>query len=216
MIDREFHIEEISRGRKKYINLIKELSDEQQDSALDLFNEELPSNFLGIIKKLSDELNFDREKVFIFLSGSVSEYTAYYRANQSIDDYLKSDEYEGIKDFMRRILSMEDSLGIISKCFYFETVLEETVGDISILTDFRPIYFKDPLKQPEYGIIKHNLNIEIVKYDGIENVVLSLRTDSLKRLKKVIERAINKEKTLENQLKENNIKIIRKGELINE
>lgn len=203
-------------SRKEFVETIKNLNEKEKKVILDVFRESFPDKFEEVVDRIKIGLKLDRDDVIDIILSFVSMYITYYQLSVSIDEYLDSELYEDIREFLKEILSMDESLGIVSKMLYLESVTGDPLVDATIITDLRPIYFKDPLKESEYGIIRHTLHLEVRKSGRLESIDLVLDNDSLKKLSKITERAQNKQKTLENQCKKNNIKIFKELEISNE
>ena len=137
----------------------------------------------------------------------------YIRSGESIKEFLENNLYDKIRDFLKDFLKLDKSLGIKAKIAYLEIENPNIIVSTHIITDFRPIYFKDPLMELKYGLIKHTLSFTFRETGGFKDIFFTLDRDDLKELSRLIERALNKEKTLEESCKKNDIRIFKGMEL---
>jgi hypothetical protein len=199
----------------EFIEIIKNLNAEEREKILIIIEEELPDNFNRAIKRIRESLDMDVDKAHRLFFGAFSNYITWNHFNESIEEFLDHEIYNEVRGFMEKILSMDKSIGILSKSLYLEFI-GDNLEDSSIITDIRPIFYEDPLKEPKYSVLMHTLDLRIFRSGDIERVHVNLNKESLRKLSRIVERALNKEKTLTDQCKKNNIKVFEGLSLKNE
>lgn len=195
----------------KFNEEIKELDERVRKVILDSLKKNLPDDYDATIDEILTNSDLDNKKVFDIIFGLISLYISHYHSGESIDEYLESQKYDETRDFFKEVLSGDDSIGIISKRIFLEVENFNTLSHSSITTDFRPIFFNDPLVEPQYGMIKHTISLAVNHSGGIKEIFITLDKQGLEDLSRVVERARNKEKTLENSCKKNKIKLFHRG-----
>ncbi len=195
----------------KFNEEIKELDERVRKVILDSLKKNLPDDYEATIDEIRTNSDLDNNKVTDIIFGLISLYITHYHSGESIEEYLESKKYDETRDFFKEVLSGDDSIGIISKRIFLEVENINTLSHTSITTDFRPIFFNDPLVEPQYGMIKHTIGLAVNHSRGIKEIYITLDKQSLEALSRVVERARNKEKTLENSCKKNKIKLFHRG-----
>jgi hypothetical protein len=163
---------------------IKELDEKARKNILESLKKNLPDDYDATINEIRNKTDLDKKKVVDIIFGLISLYITHYNSGE---------------------------IGIISKRIFLEVENINILFKINIITDFRPIYFNDPLVEPQYGMIKHTLSLGVQGSAGFKEIFITLDKQRLEELSRVVERARNKEKTLENSCKKNKIKLFHKG-----
>lgn len=200
---------------KRLIKDLNKLNEDQKEEIIEVFKTYLPEDMKGLLKKLKKNFGAEIGEVSGFVIGFFYLCLDYYKSNESINNFLEFRNFGNHQEFIKRLLDMDDSIGIISKLIFLESKNKSTLLDTNIITDLRPIYYNDPLIEPKYGIIKHTLYLEVVN-DQREEIYITLTDENLKKLSRAIERALNKEETLSNTCKKNNIKLFKGFKISNE
>jgi hypothetical protein len=101
-----------------------------------------------------------------------------------------------LKERLSRLLSLERSLGVTAKALYLAYQFPRHYHGAQVLTDARPVFTTNLAEPPAAFIISHTLQIQV--HDDGEDCrwFVMLNTDDLVDLKRVIERAIEKEQSL--------------------
>ncbi|MFX1257379.1 MAG: hypothetical protein ACFFAN_05950 [Promethearchaeota archaeon] len=195
---------------------IKELDDTARKVILESLKKNLPDDYDATIDDIRNNTNIDKNKVVDIVFGLINLYINQYHSGESIDEFLKGKKYDETRDFFKEVLIEDSSIGIISKRIFLEIENLNILIKTNIITDFRPIFFNDPLVEPQYGMIKHTLSLTVQDLVHFKDIFITLDKQGLEELSRVVERARNKEKTLENACKKNKIKLFHKGfEIIN-
>ncbi|HEX5503888.1 MAG TPA: hypothetical protein VFW96_14785 [Thermomicrobiales bacterium] len=100
------------------------------------------------------------------------------------------------KERLLRFLSLDQSLGITGKALYVFSQHEHTVHSFEVFTDVRPIFGSDIGVTPAAAVITHNLKVTYHEGDGLAEFFVALRPPDIVRLRKVLDRADRKAKTL--------------------
>lgn len=195
----------------KFNEEIKELDEMVRSIILNSLKKNLPDDYDATIDEIRTNSDLDNNKVIDIIFGLISLYISHYHSGESIDEYFESQMYDETRDFFKEVLSGDDSIGIISKRIFLELENINILFNSSITTDFRPIFFNDPLVEPQYGMIKHTIGLTVQCSEGIKEIFITLDKENLEDLSRVVERARNKEKTLENSCKKNKIKLFHRG-----
>ncbi len=148
----------------------------------------------------------------------------------SVEEFLKELE-EGIKDtnndniipanneweeymaFWRSILSMDKTIGLLAKAINIRKDYNNQYLDSKIYTEIRPIFSRHiNTDLANAAILYHNLKIEYKQALLPEHLFISLNPEDLRNLKKVIDRALEKEKNLIRLFELKDLKLINKRE----
>jgi len=217
------------RMPKKELGILKKfvlIPKKQQDYFINKLRILQPENPLGLIKEISEEVDLEEEDVRKFLDFVDSLYLNFYifnKSNRSPEDYIQEVVIESIKEsdieieindhtaeLLREILDMEDSIGVISKISSLKNENPNNFANVRIFTDLRHIYYKNPNKLPRFSLIKHNLVITYININSqLKEKFFTLDLDDLLELKRIIERAIEKEKTLKKLCDQKDIIILK-------
>lgn len=199
---------------------------EQQDLFIQKLNILSPESPLGVINEILENTDFKKEDIRKFLDFADSFYTNYYifnKYNKSPDEYIQEVLIDSItnmdieleinehtKNNLKQILEMEDSLGVVSKVSSLIKENPNNFANTHIITDLRHIYYNNPIRKPRYSLIKHTL---ILHYLDISNQFkekfYTLDLDDLLTLRRIVERAIEKEKSLKKLCDQKDIVIIK-------
>jgi len=209
----------------KVIEALKELSnesDENIDKYLNLIDNILPELSEEKIDKTIDLIEEDKDKFFNYLSFCINLYINYYHYGKSYNEFIDNvivymideldTEFEiGDREraILERIFKMDKSIGIFAKNSYLKQENPNNFLDSLIVSDFRYIFYNDPLIFPKFAHIKHSLRITYQKNEGIKQKVFTLNLEELEVLRACIDRAIEKENTLRKLAKEQKIIILK-------
>lgn len=217
------------RMPKKELGILKDfilIPKEQQDYFIDKLKTLQPENPLELISEISENVDLEEEDVRRFLKFIDSFYLNYYIFNKSIrsqDDYIQEviiDSVKGhdielqidehTKELLRQILDMEESIGIVSKVSSLINENPNNFANVRIITDLRHIYYNNPTKIPRYSLIKHNLVITYIDINSrLKEKFFTLELDDLLELRRIVERAIEKEKALKTLCDQKDIIILK-------
>ncbi len=217
MFKKKFIVSKKSAQVFKIHEIIKELDEKVKKVILDSLKKNLPDDYDATIDEIRNNSDLDKKFIVDLIFGLISLYLTQYRSGESIDEFLESKKYDETRDFLKEVLIGDDSIGIITKRIILEIENINNLSQSYITTDFRPIFFNDPLVEPQYGMIKHTFCLKVRGLTGVKEIFITLDKQSLEELSRVVERARNKEKTLENYCKKNEIKLFHEGfDIINE
>ncbi len=122
------------------------------------------------------------------------------KAAQSHDDkYLEEvDDWPRTEKRLHEILSLHRSLGLSAKAFDVIRETERLYCRARILTDVRPVFLADDPADAAASVVMHSLRLAY--HAGptrkVEHFFVSIETDDLKDLNRVIERALVKDETM--------------------
>ncbi len=199
---------------------------EQQDFFIQKLNKISPESPLGVITEILDNTDFDKQDIKKFLDFADSFYMNYYifnKYNKSPDDYIQEvvidsitdadielELNEHIKNNLKQILEMEDSLGVISKVSSLIKENPNNFANTRIITDLRHVYYNDPTRKPHYSLIKHTLTMYYLDIDNqFKEKFFTLDLNDLLTLRRIVNRAIKKEKSIKELCDQKDIIIIK-------
>ena len=128
-------------------------------------------------------------------------------ARESISGFLVP---EGV-DFEGRLAALlgVDAFGVIAlKAKELQTQAERVFVEARVLTDIRPIFGEDVLESPTGMIIVHTLKIVTHEGTGHKEFFAALDAEDITALKKTLERAEEKAKSLKGLLDKSGLKSI--------
>jgi|SRR5271157_3695821 len=121
-------------------------------------------------------------------------------------------DWKKLRKFFLSALSVEHSVGTAAKAGPVQTDHERIFCGARILTDLRPIYHFDISEKPSAATIVHMLKITHRDYyDRKHDLFFALDSNDLAILKQIVERAVEKEKTLRNVMKDSGVTILNAG-----
>lgn len=211
MFKKKYTISKKSPSTFKLNEDIKELDEKSRKIILESLKKNLPDDYDATIEEIRNNTDLGKKKVIDIIFGLISLYITHYHSGESIDEFLEGKKYDETRDFFKGVLIGDDSIGIISKRIFLDIENINILTKTNIITDFRPIFFNDPLVEPHYGMIKHTLSLTVQGPTGFKEIFITLEKQSLEELSRVVERAHNKEKTLESVCSKNKIKLFHKG-----
>lgn len=105
---------------------------------------------------------------------------------------------ESFTAFLTRVMSMDQSFGLVAKASDLLFESEHLTAGTRILTDVRPIFTNDKMNEPRAAIITHNLRISYASKEGENQGVMffALDHEDLVELRDLVTRAIEKEEKL--------------------
>jgi hypothetical protein len=197
----------------KLLNQILLWSEHDREFFLRKINElTLDFNFDELKKSIVENTKINEDEIKSVFSAIVLLYLNFFRSGKKIEIFLsdliypqrikeveKSSNIEidldKFESLLQKILTFEDTIGIIAKSSDLSTSNPNVLFNSQISTDLRYLFYKDLSKTPDYAILKHTLRIDHLDR-GVNSIYITLDSDGLQSLKKTIERAIQKEKTL--------------------
>lgn len=133
----------------------------------------------------------------------------------SVTEALKRDYpdlgEEANQKFIQRLgkfLSPDEVLGMTAKIGDVLTEHQRTFQDARVLTDLRPVFWKDVSSGPANFILVHSLKIVYQEAGEFKEFYLALDADDLKKLESTIVRAQSKAESTKKVLKSSNINVM--------
>jgi hypothetical protein len=112
-----------------------------------------------------------------------------------------------LRDRLTRLLDIE-ALNIAAKAALLHLEHEHRFCTARIVTDARPVYGTDVEASPSAMVIGHTLKISYHEGDDVKDIYIALRSSNLGELRKLIDRAEKKEKSLRAALQPTQIRLI--------
>lgn len=104
--------------------------------------------------------------------------------------------WEPLKRHLTDLLSLDQSLGISAKGYDIWQEQACLFCAARMLTDLRPIFGGDVKESPTAGVILHTLHLSYHEGETTEELFLALAPADIRELQRILERALQKEKTL--------------------
>lgn len=111
-----------------------------------------------------------------------------------------SHEVASSKDFLRDVLSLDTTLGIVSRGMSILLEQERLFSECRVFSDVRPVFDADLGAAPSAAVIVHKLKIDYQQDDENKSFFVSLDATDLMRLRDVVERAIKKDAGLRHSM----------------
>ncbi len=204
------------------------LSLNERNQIIDKINFISPESPMDIVDEIAKETALNQGQIREILDFLGHFYINYYAFHLTKEDFLEniissSLKYydmdlkidENIKESLKKVLEMENSLGILSKLTALSRDNPHLFALSRIITDLRHIYYNNPSKPPEYAFVKHSMIIEYLDNDNIlKDIVITMSYDDLLQLKEVVDRAIDKEQTIRNLSEKQGLKLLKEFEWV--
>jgi hypothetical protein len=117
-------------------------------------------------------------------------------------------DWSTFKDRLRGLLSLERSLGVTAKALFVAYQYPRHYHAGRILTDARPVFSSNASDEPAAFIINHNLKIDIHEEGEDREWFVTMNSADLEELKRVVDRAIAKEKSLTTSLEKTGASVL--------
>jgi len=121
----------------------------------------------------------------------------------------EQEEWQRLRIFLLHALSLEGILGTTAKAGIVLTEHERIFENARVMTDFRPIFHVDVSEKPNAGLIIHMLKITCRdKYSRKFDAYYALDSLDVEKLKAILDRAIEKGKTLQKAMGDAGLRIL--------
>ncbi len=137
--------------------------------------------------KLEKGLSFD--KFFDELFGAL-------KRTGNKDLQLSDEQASEFRKHLEELLSLDESLGVTTRALGVMVEHEHVWQSGRILTDLRPVFGADATEAPKAAVLIHNLRIAYRDGAHIKEFFVALDTEDLDQLRRVLERAFDKEASL--------------------
>lgn len=219
----------------KEFALLKKLEREQREILVQEL-EKITSDYIELssdqIESISKISRIEQKDLRDLLDLILEIFFIQYSEEQetSVEEFLKKLE-EGIKDtkddkiipadneweeymsFWKSIFSMDKTIGLLAKANNIRKDYDYQYFDSKIYTEIRPIFSRHiNTDLASTAILYHNLKIQYRQALFPEHFFISLNPEDLRDLKKVIDRALEKEKNLIKLFELKGLRLINKRE----
>lgn len=109
---------------------------------------------------------------------------------------------------LTQILSLDDTVGIVSKATYLSGEHEHILHNAELFTDLRPVFKSDPQQEPIGAIVTHNLKLTYHDGPDMKILFLALNSDNLQTLRTLLDRAESKANSLRSYLGAHSLPIL--------
>jgi hypothetical protein len=165
-------------------------------------------------ERVAAALTEDPEKVYDWIVMLAGAFAAFERSGVDLDQFVsdvagsaekKASEslapvrdWQSARDRLRSLLSLHDTLGLTAKALSVVAESERLYCASRIISDLRPIFRADDSARVSASVVLHSLRIAFHRKLGedTENFFVTLVSEDLRQLKKVIDRALEKDATL--------------------
>lgn len=133
----------------------------------------------------------------------------FYHAAISFDKTSTLDiEWDDIKKDLKTVLS-NDSFGVTSKAMDILSHYPNTYCSARLVTDIRPVFGQNTNECPPASLVVHTLRISSHQDDSdTKDYYVSLDSQDLHELRRIIERALEKETTLKSMINDTKMQYI--------
>ncbi len=111
-------------------------------------------------------------------------------------------DWEPIGDAIATVLGLADTLGVIAKGLNIVVESERLFDDGRIITEIRPIFADKLGDRPPAAVILHMLRIKYNDADGSNEFHVALNLADVQKLKATVDRALTKEQTLRQSMRD--------------
>lgn len=132
-------------------------------------------------------------------------------AGQAQKGLSPNPDWDTVLDDIEELLSLETSLGTASKALELLVQHQRIYRSSRVLTDIRPVFPSDALSAPSSAVVVHTLKLDMQSGTNRRTLFVALDRDDLIALKSTLERALEKDALLEEQLKLAGMTIIPTG-----
>ena len=201
------------------------LSDQDRNALLNSLRQVEPGatpldSFVESIKKLSD---LSEETLVRLLTVLLNLSRAAHFGNSSIDSFVREDvasafastgderirtdgaQWEKVRSFLIDALGT-NSLSVTVKAKHLMTSESRLFLSVRIVSDIRLVFPEDPSLLPSAGMVIHSLKLDYLEDGERATAEFVLDREELLELKKVIERALVKDQTLDKVLQQTKVK----------
>lgn len=211
-----------------HIQKLLELSDDKIEEFLDALAKAGPQfNLADLSHEVADRLNLPAELVGGVVGVLGSLYLTKDRPSTPLETFIDQDvaaalknaptfspenadaQWKRLRRFLVAALSLENTVGTASKAGYVLTQHERIFVSAQILTDVRPIFHSNVSENPESAVIVHMLRVtQRSNHRQREDQFFALDSNDVRDLRVVIDRALQKEKTLKSLMKDSGVTIL--------
>jgi hypothetical protein len=118
-------------------------------------------------------------------------------------------QWQKLRNFLIGALSFERTLGTAAKAGDVLTQHERIFQAVRVITDLRPIFHVDVTEHPDAAVIIHTLKITQRDHFGHRSdLYFALDHNDVVAMKDVIDRALKKEQTLKEMIKESAVTVL--------
>lgn len=173
----------------------------------------------GLASQIAEKLNAKESDVISWLAILISLYRTRLVKNTPVEDFIdvvkktgeslleddskeRTVDWDSITQDLSEALKMDDPLGVTSKAIEVALEFGRIYYDARVLTDIRAVFNPDPNNHPSAAIIVHNLRISYLEDDNRKTMRFTLDSQDIKELQSELERAIQKQSTLQKVLDE--------------
>ena len=117
------------------------------------------------------------------------------------------DEWESITRLIGDVFTSSETLGVVSKAANILFQNDRVYHGARILTDLRPVFGDSPNSAPTTFVVQHTLKIDYSHDRNTKELFFTLDTEDLENLRKVIDRAVEKDQTLRKLIQSKDMRI---------
>lgn len=200
----------IPKEQLSVLGKIIQFDQKNLDLLLEVFRESKPALFIdGLAEAASEKLkigeNEAQEIVRVLGSIYAARISLSHRVNfesflKNICDALKAEknvppdaDWQKFIKFVTDLLNQKGAIEYSSKALDVLLQNERNFITARIVTDFRPVFKENPADEPAGAVVVHQLKITYREDGEQKNIFFALDSSDIQTLKRVAERAVNKE-----------------------
>jgi hypothetical protein len=183
------------------------------------------SSLLRMSMVLGERLDVPREELYGILTMLASLYGIRHETGASIDEFveelIRAAKAEGdiepadanwtrVAESLAKIFAADQALGVASKASELLSESERVLcpENCRVVTDIRPVFLDGADERPAAALIQHVLKIAYHDATDLKEFYVALDGDDLRVLQAILDRAVVKENTLRDMVRESNLKVV--------
>jgi len=197
------------------LRLLADLPESAKRSLKQILTASPPTLGIGkLIEKVALEADRPKEEVRPIIMLLLSLYSARIERGATFEDFCRelfdalshdrnreewftSEAEARLRPDLEVLLSLDDTLGVTARAAAIMVEHEHVWQSARILTDLRPVFGAIPTEPPKAIVVIHNLRIAYREGESTKEFFVALDSNDLRVLRAVLERAENKESSLE-------------------
>jgi|SRR6266850_1187169 len=211
-----------------YIKKFLELPEDKIDGFLDALSKAGPQfNIYDLASEASSRLELPKDLVggivgvlrSLYLTKDAQDTPVEAFIDQEVSIALKKADafskentdvqWAKLRKFLVAALSLENTVGTAAKAGYILTQHERIFSGARILTDIRPVFHQNVSEKPGAALIVHMLRMtQRDNHGNSTDQYFALDSNDIRRIGALIDRALKKEETLKNLMKDSGVTVL--------
>lgn len=203
-----------------------QLSDDVWTALLEAIQKVKPTlSVISYVEQLASELGEEVEDARAVIQFLISLFAVRERLSDSPEEFfrdlreaaansrkpelnLDDKAWEKLSEHLTKLFGTESSIELSAKAQTLLYDTERVFTDARIITDLRPVFRTDVEQHPEAMLITHTLRIDFQDDQELKDIYVALDFEELTKLRGIVSRALEKDKSLQSLLKDKGITYI--------